>query len=981
MKLIRRNLALILVLTFLFNGYGRIWANADVFTSPHSSIQSLQDYETYIMQGNNTVYNGNLTYAKVIADYDYPDVKGMDKVHTTKLSMLEIAEGLKNKSFGANQNLTNIQALVLLLKASGADDEIMENLRNKFPNTADSKLMNMYDKEAFQVAKTRGILTEAENFDLYAGANQESVLNWTMKAFAIPNVSAEIDNKVLLNNQLSNLFSKNAITKVKFARFISEVIDAYPNGITLTKNRGYVVGIEKGTDAGGKFTDIHLQNSSAQIEKIRLKQIGNQHTDFVVIENGRLFKSDLLKIGDELELTLKDAEILYAVKLPANVVKQEIVNTLGAMEGVEITQGNITGKIDESIDVKDEKKKITKLTVSLINNNLVGINFETDLKRNIVHKPLISSYGKFLGEDALKVNDKITLFVKDNAILYIMMGAEPAQDISGNIKQIVFNEERTAAKITIFGFDDRLYTFDIDDKSTIVLNYYRAQMSDILEGTTADVKAIRGKVLVLKMSSYYPSQGYIPPRSRVEFGTVREINGNRVTLVEKNNVAGSDKQEYRFFEVDKLTKFFKGSTKIKYGLLKKGDKVKLYFDDIYTNYPSRVEIEGKNQEINRILKGKIENYNQFNNVISVSNLYELKNAFWNKQYDIYQQDFKISIGSEIYERNELYPHKLINKEIVGREVYFVTKNNFGSNEIVKMVMKEGSERNYVETLAKHNPIDKLVTLKDRRNLNYGDGTIFVENNMLVTESAIRKDASVILIGNLSEVYDDLKIAVIQEEQADYFKDFYIASLERVDPYRVTLSNYGYARGYHFTNFDRGEVEFRISDETLILDMTHNKQITPEELFHGKYSKEENYEKHSSKLKYKRYYVMAIVEDGEIKSMVLRKKGIFPNYLIDDRISKEYLIPDELKKSLGLLYYTQGVVESKNDKWSRLTLKDSYNYQAALKEWKPNKANTSIEFATTIVLKNGKLIDYSDIKVGDKLYVMRSGYKAVYVIVK
>lgn len=49
--------------------------------------------------------------------------------------------------------------------------------------------------------------------------------------------------------------------------------------------------------------------------------------------------------------------------------------------------------------------------------------------------------------------------------------------------------------------------------------------------------------------------------------------------------------------------------------------------------------------------------------------------------------------------------------------------------------------------------------------------------MLVTPSAIRDSASVILVSNISDVFDDLKIAVIQEDQSNYFKDFYIASLE------------------------------------------------------------------------------------------------------------------------------------------------------------------------------------------------------------
>lgn len=111
------------------------------------------------------------------------------------------------------------------------------------------------------------------------------------------------------------------------------------------------------------------------------------------------------------------------------------------------------------------------------------------------------------------------------------------------------------------------------------------------------------------------------------------------------------------------------------------------------------------------MKGTIYNYNQFTNEVGVSDIYELKNAFWNKQDSKYQETFKIAGDSEIYNHNEIYPHKLLNKEMVGSEAYFVCRDNFGSSEIIKMAVKTGSERNYTETLYKHSSLDRELRSK------------------------------------------------------------------------------------------------------------------------------------------------------------------------------------------------------------------------------------------------------------------------------
>ena len=122
MKKLTRKMALMLAISMGFTGLSPLYtsANSNVYHAPHYQIQTMFEYENYLPEDSGALYHGNLKAGELIAKADFRDVSASDKVHTTKLAALDIIKGSGNQKFGSEQNLKNIDALIMLLRASGA---------------------------------------------------------------------------------------------------------------------------------------------------------------------------------------------------------------------------------------------------------------------------------------------------------------------------------------------------------------------------------------------------------------------------------------------------------------------------------------------------------------------------------------------------------------------------------------------------------------------------------------------------------------------------------------------------------------------------------------------------------------------------------------------------------------------------------------------------------------------------------------------
>lgn len=89
-----------------------------------------------------------------------------------------------------------------------------------------------------------------------------------------------------------------------------------------------MIGVHNSRDEKGDFSDIYLQTSATNVDKIRLTKVDNLKTGFVLVHNGSIGNGSNLRIDDEVELILKGNEVLMAVKLAPSTVKSDIVADL-----------------------------------------------------------------------------------------------------------------------------------------------------------------------------------------------------------------------------------------------------------------------------------------------------------------------------------------------------------------------------------------------------------------------------------------------------------------------------------------------------------------------------------------------------------------------------------------------------------------------------------------------------------------------------
>lgn len=946
------------------------------YLNPYYGIQTLENYSKQKVEESNNIYSGYEDYNKALREFNFLDVELKNKVYAQKLALLDISAGTDINKFSPNERLRNIEFLSLLLRANGNYNDLISEVKSENAGVIDKNLTKMINDKIIEKAKNSNIIDNNSSFDYYADVNIENFKKYVINAFSIVEKNGEINNYKKIDNIINNTvnISKNYITRIEFAKFFNDFMTEFSENTNVLTKKGYILGIKKYIENGIRYREYNILNEASNIDKIKLID-EKLSTSFVVLSNV-LTDDKSLKIGDEIEYLIKDNIVKFAYKLSGDYVKNSIIDSYSKLSPLTVYDGTIKGIVKENIELPNENKSKVRISVELDNDKMVELSYEFDNINNIEDIFFIRKNGKIIKVNDLKNDDRISIFLKDDTLLYVAIGQDYVKYNSGNIKNIEFNEDRTAAKLSIFNFDDTISTYELDSTTSIFVNGYNVSMEEIKIGAMAELSAGNGKIINLYINSYKGQGGYVPLRGRIEYGIVENIIDNVVKMKDNEN-----NKNYQFIR-DSYTKFFKNSKEVSFGDLKKGDYLKLYYDDIYSKLPTRVEIEGKNQSVYRVIKGNIVNFNQFNDTITVSNIYDLKSAFWNKQNTPYQESFKIALDSQLYENSELFNNKLLNKEAVNREAYFVIKDNFGSKEIAKMVFKTGKEKKYSESIADYNQILNNLTLKDKKIFNYNSGSIFIEKNMLVSDRALRKDANIVIIGNTSQYEDELKIAVILEDHRNIFDNFYVAALEDVDPYWVTFKNYTHISDYEFVPISTENKRFSISDETIIFDVDKQVFLTPEKLFYGKYTRSENEDRFSLGLKFKRYYALSLIDDGHIDVMVLKKKGIFEDDYIDDKAKKEFEIPKYLSKSLENVNYTQGEVVSKIDKWKRVTLKNSYNYFNSVNEWKPNKSDTTVEITnTTLILKDSKLIKFEELKENDRCYIIRVGYKALFVLVK
>lgn len=505
------------------------------------------------------------------------------------------------------------------------------------------------------------------------------------------------------------------------------------------------------------------------------------------------------------------------------------------------------------------------------------------------------------------------------------------------------SKKNTAAATTqtpasvVINSQEKLYRFEVPPQATFLIDGLSVKLSDFRPGL--EVKAKVDGLKVVSMESYSNVQpGYVDPSQKTQIGTVTgfdssldemrvKINGKQVSFPMTPNVIVT-----------------RNGLNISQSELFVGDHVKLFYDEYDDIY--RIEVEGSSILVKELIKGELRYCDTISSKLTLEDVKAYKNGEWT-DYSSYLQ-LPLDDKVPVYMGAQAIPAKNL-KYYSGKEAYAVLGTSLGRDCIKKMVFKSNYERIYSSTIYEVNWSRDSFNLLNLDNIAMNEGTIIIQNNRLIDASALDKRCQAAVIAEATsgrttaDVISVLGSGLNNSPLGDYY--LYEGHINEIGTDTIELA------GVH--NLDKnewssgGENDFYYSTETIIYDITGQQFITRKQFFSGDYD---------------HYYGYFYTDGNNIIAMTLQKHSIDAD---DDNTSYGTIASTSKSDTMGWVMTLTNMCE-----WSK---EDSC--------WRERDSDAEVNLTTALILKHNKAISASALAADDRVFVVRTGYRARIVVVK
>lgn len=915
-----------------------------------------------------------------------------------KLAAEGIVEKYGDFDFNPEKNITGYEALTFLVRFLGNEDVVQQNVLANAAGLDLSTITNMYNQEYLNQAENLGIIIPSELIYVNKDITKEILVKWVFRVSNLEEqfndlsevfgfkdwidvepadrgiVQAMASEGIIGYDNDGRFNSKNNVTRGQMASIIDKLSTSMYEERNIKSQFGLIMNIVDRTQDNETIKDIYIKNADDTITKVTTKKNNdsNKQNEFVTYKNGIVSSSRNLKIGDEINYFIKDNEVYFAEVLNDNSVLLKIREIQKSEEDSNL----LLATVKEIYEEKDNngitiinKKRIR---IATINGNTYDLIIETDLATGIKKDVLVYKDGSASGTDLLEIGDKLELLVKnDNKVIYIKVSDFETELVSGTIR------EANESYIEVFDYNDRVVKYPVSKYCEIEINRRPGEIGNLEYGQDVKLEINNGYITHINSETFI-NPGYIPEFGKVKTGKVfrRYASG---TYFELNN---GDKE---FYKITEDTILLKEGRNIEEIALKEGDKVKLYFNDIYTDEISKLEVEGQERLIKQVYKGTLDSLNEGNMTITLSQVSYLKNTDW-IDLNSYSKEISIDDNIEIYNSDEIVKLQDLIKKFKDKTIYMVVENSYGNENGIKIAIKNGGENVWSDRI---DTIDKTISkfeLQNNQNVNYNNGTIVIKDGRLIPNELLSKYDSVLVVSEFYKGAMSANLIKVTTMSDKIFDNIYFGTLEDVNYNSITMKNYTSISGNEFNQINPSESRkyYYFTETTMkdITDETDIKELDRNDLFHGSYSRVENKSEDSIGVPYEKYYTYFVTNGNlGIIGMNLRHLGLLRNQDIDNGNTTIEKANEELYDTLNKAVFTRGVLTEKMDIYHRYKITDTHDYMGYQGGWVPNDSDTYFEYSDAVIIKNNKEIKPSEVEIGNYLYLMRIKEDALIIIVE
>ncbi|MDO4754136.1 MAG: S-layer homology domain-containing protein [Bacillota bacterium] len=994
-----------------------------VYVSDFSAAFAVGEFDTNVPEftaapvdtENPKVYTGSDRIADTLEKVYYNDISRVfQKKDIVRMTALGFINNFGERAFRPPDHITGFEALGQVIGLIGGEAAVVRKVQDEAGTTTPPERMKLLLNRAYyDDAAARGIVLPNEMLGLEKPITRERAALFLARAVGIPKEFAQTDvytfqdwaqvepsarpliealvGRGIIPLKTDGTFApKQNLGRAEFAGWLSSAFD---KNLPITPYQiGYGLIISKETvnkkEGADNVTEyiLTLKSPTGETVQIRTRRDNaGRNNDFVVHRDGITTTSRFLERGDEVEYIYSGDEVLYVGSLPNG---QVLLSMVTEKDKYFYTHYGKIIDIKTAAESRDGKTLVKEIYRVLdITGDAFDIVVREDGATGLRSDVFTFKNGTVGGVKLLRVGDSVEYITNDKQeIGYIKVGEPSKKDLAGTINKIEPATENAPAYVSIYDYDEKIWRFPLAPYASAAINGRAASIRDFVYGLEVKALVVDDTIISLAGESYRSEPGYIPPFGKMRMGKVVRKGKTWMTIKKSNGVNET-------VDVPHSTQMVRDGAVSSMTALKIGEEVKVYFSDIYTDKPDRIEIQPFEKRFARIYKGKLKNFVPQSGELhlvgsdGVSKPEYSSNNKW-AQTESYSKDLAVSEDCEIYFNNTKLSPAALERFYKGYDVYAVTEEVFGKETAVKISVRSGAEMLFSSHLRTYDSTLRELEILTKENFTITDATIFVRDGHIVPVSSLSsRDTVHIAAETVDGTNDKNAMFVSVTSKRDYPLDFIrIGAVETVSTSTVTLRNHTYLVNNKLEKVNPNTSgHYKLMTGTLIKDISDPKkikEIAPNKFFHNKYGRSENYEKGKGGLDYKRYYTFMVVNpaNNTILAMNMRKGGLLEKNLFDYKLKKEEDIQQELAKTFKDAVITRGVVTGRDEVWDRFEITEAHDYTAYTGVWTPTETNIYVKHADAIVVKNNRIITTDEIKVGDYVYVFRIGTDSLVIYV-
>lgn len=774
-----------------------------------------------------------------------------------------------------------------------------------------------------------------------------------IKTENLPYIESVLGNGIM-NTKAATFSPKGNIGRGEMAAIMNLVANKSIDKLGYKTGYGRVTAVSMARDFGAVSdtftTGITIETPSADMININVQKRSTTSSisqeAVPVIKNGRIGSEGLIAEGDIVEYTLdKDNKAILLQVAGLN----EIDGTFAAYD----PQTN-------TVQVGDK------------NNNIYFLKVMPDSAIMVQQQPVdIGRLEPNSPAKAVFANDILKSLSVDTAPELVSGREIPVRIVfantMGNMIQVAdeYNNKQN---------------YELAETAAIYINGGLQDISAIGFDQDAVIRLFNGKVHEVKI--YTDTFDDETNRLLTLTASVRDISGSGITLLTDDKPKTPD-----IYTFDRNTPVIKDRQNVSSSVLRQGDRVKIEVNSTNNKHILRMEIQGNGVQIQGVYKGDIREVVPETGEIVLSNVYSYGYYDWVKK-DGYIK-YKLDDSAEIYNKDTKISTQRL-KDYIGKTIYAVSRKNFGTEEIIKGLLKDGYEDTISKNIYDVKWTTKQLTMSDDRVLNFSDGSIIIRDGRLLDPLYLSKQTGAHIIQNRSALGEG-SAQLISLESFNGFGNYNITK-----GYLHTMGDdyYTVENSYKLEDnewVESGEPTFLLSDETYVYDSVIEKgPITVDKFLESRYKPytytwpnyksdpgdndyhvddqyHYDYYKFKGKGGFHEHFLMYAITDNEGSThainLIKKNKESFK----EDKTFTERFIAGQLKTI---------------DKGNRaITVINARDYSPVYNQWRPIKAAVPLGMEKVVILKDGRAIEMDGLAEGDNVYIMSDNDYAMFILVE